>query len=396
VQLDVQSSPVLASRVYMSTGYPTGTVTTTLSHGVVVEVTYAAAAGYAFAAPYGTGCYNASAAGDFASFYELFPTAAAFDLGNTTMSMLPAGGGYVMIPGITGYVPPTAAATAFAPALNSAAIVTLASPFPYNGGSTTALEVCSNGFVSVASGNGVSSAPSASAMLNAPQTGWWCWHNFNPAAIGSGQVKFEQVGPISYITWDGVWDFGGTTAANANTFQFQFDRSSGIVTICWATMSTLGTTGFLVGYSPGGLSGDPGNRDISVTLPGGFTTRGTDLTALAHSSSARPVIGTSINLRTTNLPFGTPLCADIFSFTQHNPGIDLSLLGMPGCRQYVGLDASLTFVPAGSTGSLSINIPNNPGLAGLHLFSQGAAFANGFNSLGVLAANGLDLRLELQ
>jgi hypothetical protein len=395
LQLDVQQAPVLASRVYMSTGYPAGSIFTTLSHGVVVEVTYTPAAGYASTSVYGAGCYNASAPPDFASFYENFATSPSFDLGGSSMSLIPSGGGYTMIPGLTPFLPPTGAATALALTDDSFTPVTLGSAFPYNGGATTSLEVCSNGFVSVATGNGASFTPSSSGMLSAPQTAWWNWHDFNPATAGSGQVKFEEVGSVSYITWDGVWDFGGGAAANANTFQFQFDRTSGIVTMCWGTMSTLGGTGFLVGYSPGGASGDPGNRDLSASLPGGFTTRGTDLVALAHSSSARPVIGTSINLLTTNVPFGTLLGADILSFTRFNPGIDLTILGMPGCRQYVGLDTTLTFFPAGGTGSVAINIPNNPGFAGLHLFSQGAAFATGFNPLGVVAANGIDLKLDI-
>src|SRR5262249_14865440 len=153
--------------------------------------------------------------------------------------------------------------------------------------------------------------------------------------------------------------------------------------------------GFLVGYSPGGVSGDPGNRDISATLPGGFSIRPSDLLPIAHSSSARPVLGTSINLLTTNIPAGTLLGADILSFTQHNPGIDLTIPGMPACRQYVGLDTSLTFFPAGGTGSVPLNIPNVPAFAGLHLFSQGASFTSGFNALGVLAANGVDLKLDI-
>jgi hypothetical protein len=394
MQLDVQGSPALASRVYMSTGYPTGTIFTTLSHGVVVEVTYAPAAGYASAAPYGTGCYNASAPGDYASFYELFSSAASFDLGGSSMTMIPTGGGYAMIPGISPYVAPSGAATALVLGDDTITTVTLSSAFPYNGGSTTSLEVCSNGFVSVATGNGTAYTPSAGGMLGAPQTGWWNWHDFNPSAAGSGQVKYEEVGLISYITWDGVWDYAGSSAANASTWQLQLDRSSGLVTMAWGTMSTLGNA-FLVGYSPGGASADPGSRDISATLPGGFSVRAADLVALAHSSSARPVIGTSINLLTTNIPAGTVLGADILSFTQHNPGIDLTIIGMPGCRQYVGLDTSLTFFPAGGTGTVPLNIPNVAAFAGLHLFSQGASFTSGFNALGVLAANGIDLKLDI-
>jgi hypothetical protein len=395
LQLDVQSTGSLSSRVFMSTGYPAGTVSTTLNHGVVVEVTYAPAAGYASAAPYGTGCYNASTPPDYASFYENFATAPAFDLGGSSMTMVPAiGGGYTVIPGISPYVAPTGAATALALTDDSITNVTLSTPFPCNGGPTTTLEVCSNGFVSLPTGNGTGFTPAVGTFLNATKTGWWNWHDFNPSIVGSGLVKYEEVGSISYITWDGVWDFGGTTVANASNWQLQFDRSTGTVTWAWTTMSTLGN-GFLVGFSPGGGSGDPGNRDISATLPGSFSIQPADLVALANGSSARPILGTTINLLTTHVPASAAFGADILSFTQFNPGIDLTILGMPGCRQFVGLDTTLTFFPVSGTGSVSLFIPNVPVYAGLHLYSQGAAFVAGVNPLGALASNGVDLKLDI-
>jgi PKD repeat protein len=45
VQLDVQTTGSLSSRIYISTGYPTGATAVTLNHGVVVEVGYVPAAG---------------------------------------------------------------------------------------------------------------------------------------------------------------------------------------------------------------------------------------------------------------------------------------------------------------------------------------------------------------
>ena len=69
----------------------------------------------------------------------------------------------------------------------------------------------------------------------------------NPAG-GGGGVKFEEVGTISYVTWDGVFDFGSTTP---NTFQYQFDRSNGIVLFAWQTMSASGNQRLSVSISCG-------------------------------------------------------------------------------------------------------------------------------------------------
>src|SRR5262249_19895353 len=200
-----------------------------------------------------------------------------------------------------------------------------------------------NGFVSVATGNGTGFTPASATMLGAPQTGWWNWHDYNPTTVGSGIIKFEEVGGIAYVTWDGVWNYAGTTAADANTFQFQLDESSGAVHLVFQTMSALGNNR-LVGYSPGGASLDAGSQDLSVLLPGSISLPGADLAPLALNASARPITGTSINLVTTHIPVGTALGATLLGLTQFNPGIDLTGLGMPGCFQYTSASVSLLFL----------------------------------------------------
>src|SRR5262249_21344836 len=184
-----------------------------------ISYTLPPAVAEATATTYGTGCYN-----QFASFYENFASSASFDLSNTSMSMLPSGGGgYTVLPGFTAYVPPSVGATVLALTDDSEVPVTLTAPMPIPGGSTTSLTVCPTGFVSVATGNATLFPPAVATMLSAPQTAWWAWHDFNPAIVGSGLVKFEEIAGVAYITWDGVWDYGGTAAANASTQQFQFD-----------------------------------------------------------------------------------------------------------------------------------------------------------------------------
>src|SRR5262249_26887843 len=55
---------------------------------------------------------------------------------------------------------------------------------------------------------------------------------------------------------------------------------------------------------------------------------------LTLSASARPVQGTVIQMVTTNIPATALVGANLMSFTQHDPGIDLTSLGMPGCFRY--------------------------------------------------------------
>jgi hypothetical protein len=107
------------------------------------------------------------------------------------------------------------------------------------------------------------------------------------------------------------------------------------------------------------------------------------------------VLGHTINLVTANIPAGTPVGAEIFSNVQHNPGIDLASIGMPGCRQYVGLDFTSIFTVSGSSASMPLSVPNNAALAGVRVQTQSATFTPGLNPLGVLSSNGLTLVLDL-
>ncbi|MBK8097584.1 MAG: hypothetical protein IPK26_10775 [Planctomycetes bacterium] len=386
-QLDVQAMGSLSSRVETTThGWPIGSITT--NHGVVVTLDCAPVpSALATAAAYGTGCYLGAA-----SFYEDFPTAAAFDLGNSAMTMVYLGTGYTIVPGIAAYVPPTAAATTLAMADNAQVAVALASPLPVAGGSASSLVICSNGFVSVASGNGVWYTPSVETFLNAPQTAWWCWHDYNPSVFGGGRVKFQEVGLTSYVTWDGVFDLVGPRVGGASTFQLQFDRSSGNVTFAWQAMSAAGT-GYLVGYSPGGPSPDPGNRDLSVAVTAGFALPHADTLPLTLVAGSRPILNTSVALVTTRIPAGSPFAATMISTGQLAPGLDLGFLGAPGCLQQVTPGPDILFLGPASSTVLNLPIPNVAGFLGMLVYCQAASVSPGVNPLGVLTSNGVRLLL---
>jgi hypothetical protein len=201
---------------------------------------------------------------------------------------------------------------------------------------------------------------------------------------------FEQIGTVACVTWNAVVDFGNPVP---NTWQMQFDTSSGFVHFVWQTMS-LGGNGHLVFYSPGGASNDPGNRDISATLPGGFSVTLADLNPLGLAAATRPVSGTTCNLLTSNIPPSTPFGAVLLGLTQFDPGIDLTAIGMPGCFRYTDGAASLLFVGPGAANTTGIAIPN--GFAGLHVFVQSAIFnpGAGLTALGAIASNGVNLGID--
>ncbi|HEX6811385.1 MAG TPA: hypothetical protein VF384_07170 [Planctomycetota bacterium] len=146
VHSGVQAS---ASRVFASagyTGYPgTTAFGTTVDHAVVIEITYTPASGYSYSTGYGTGCGNAADT----SSYEHFATSAAFDLGNSGISLINVGTGYLAVPGSVGFVPPPPLAIPLSLADDSEETIMLSQPMPVGASnSTTMLTIRSNGFVS--------------------------------------------------------------------------------------------------------------------------------------------------------------------------------------------------------------------------------------------------------
>ena len=254
----------------------------------------------------------------YAAFYESFVTSAAFDLGNTTITMI----------------------------------------------------------------------PSAAGFLAAPNAGWWSWHDYNPTIVGGGRVKFEMVGAVACVTWDGVWDFGALSAASANTFQFQFDASSGVVHLVFQTMSPGGNPR-LVGFSPAGANLDPGNRDLSATLPLSFTTVGVDNPGLQLTASTRPLLGGTWTQTVGNVPANATLGIDVLGFT--DPGVDdLAFLGAPGCGLRSSLEVISPWGPTGSTHTFQIGVPANLALLNRHLYTTAAVFVPGVDAFGAISANGID------
>ena len=344
-------------------------------------------ANYALKEKFGSGCYD-----EFASFYENFGTP-AHDLSGLDMTLLLTGTAYTAVPSIATFQP-TAGATALILADDSEVTQVFSSgnmPLP-DGTTTNQLTICSNGFISVSSGNGTAFTPSSSAAMQNPVLGWYCWHDYNSSSAGSGQVMWEETATHVYVTWDGVWSFG--TSGPGNVFQFQFDKANGHVAIVWVSDDGLGN-GHVVGYSPGGASLDPGSMDISAELPNSFSTGTGDNAALAVDADARPVIGTTINVNTDNIPAGAAIAGLIFGLIELAPPLDLTAIGMPGCFQYCSQDSvSLYIAPAGSATS-PFTIPNDPALSGVQVKAQSASLSTGANALGAISSNGLRLTVDM-
>ena len=341
----------------------------------------------ATANPYGKGCV-----GTFTSFYEHFLNETFLDLSNTAFQMINAGSSYVVLPSTAAFVAPSGSAQNLMLSDDSQTMVGLSGSFAYPGGTTTSLSVCSNGHVAVANNsNAADYTPSAAELLAWPNTAFAVWRDFFPTTTGADNIYFEEVAGIAYITWLNVLGYVGTAqGVTPSTFQFQFELATGNVTCVFQSLDTVSVSSYgrawTIGYSPGGPSLDPGNRDLTTALP--FALDPSDLgPPLLLAAAQRPIAGTTINLDTTNIPPGSPFGALILGLS--NPGLSLSPL-MAGCTQYTDGLVTLLFFSPGATQSTPFNVPN---AVGVSIKAQSAVYcpAAGFTTLGAIASNGVDL-----
>lgn len=354
------------------------------------------ATGCASTAKIGTGCVDIST-----SFYEDFATTAVMDLSNTAFKLMNTGAGYFAIPSTTAFVAPTAAAINLGLYDDDEVTVLLGSAFPYPGGSTMSLNVCSNGYVSAASNAAAYDyTPTPTEFLNWPNATWAVWHDMIPNSTGADNVYAEQIGNIVYITWLNVIGYNGTSAGTVpSTFQFQFDMVTGNVDYVFGSMDTIsvstwGGEAYIVGWTPAGASVDPGSIDLTTALPS--TINLPTVVALALDATAPPLLGASVPLVSSNVPPTAPFGAVGFGFT--NPNLDLTFYGMPGCFQYSDNLATVLYLPFGSTSAtVNFGVPNNAAFIGVSVLAQSFAYAPGagLTPLGAISSNGVSVNIGL-
>lgn len=357
---------------------------------------------------YGTGCNIQSG-----SFYQTWTDNAsmAAALNGRKLTLLFSGVDYTLIQGSVSYIPPTAAATALATSSNGEFTVALPSAFNYPGGSTTQLVISTDGYISPLSnlpfpGANYSFMPYVQGFLDAANPCWAvCWHNFNTTELNSGLIKYEQVGNLFVVTWDNVESLpGNATAQTANpcTFQAQFDLVTGDVHYVYQSMTTIGGSQSydhtLVGYSPGGPSPDAG--PINVTTVTAMPLPTVEVQPLKLTASAAPVLGTSVDLTTSN-ETGINLGVNFLSLASiPSPGIPLAVLGAPGCFAHIDLNSAVgnTISNIGAplpSMTVTLPLPLSSSLSGFLLTSQTAWIDPTANAFGIITSNAVSLTLGL-
>lgn len=330
---------------------------------------------------FGIGCPQPAVA------YELFPSSNTFDLSNTAIDFLYTGTGYVVVPTSGFYTPTSTPITTGDDYVTGP--FTLPFVFPFAGGSTSQIDIVSNGFIWLSSGNWnarccfgdptafAADGPSIAAM----------WMDLAPHNGGSIYYDVDPTNNDVHITWMNVPEYYNT---GANTAQITL-HSNGSFRLSYGTVANAGHD-CLVGFSQGNGSVVPPSTDISMAMPFSIGAGGTPLMLDAQFGSL-PQFGANFTMEVSNYAANSIFGVMSFGFGQFNPGIDLSGLGMPGCNQYITLDATQFFPLLANPAPFVFPVPQDVGLAGVMIQVQAATLSPGINPLGVAASNGLTMTI---
>ena len=114
---------------------------------------------------------------------------------------------------------------------------------------------------------------------------------------------------------------------------------------------------------------------------------------VALSTTARPVIGTSIDLVTSNVPLTSVGGISILSVNPIAGGVSLAPLGAPGCFVYQQLDVLGLFPVSSGSGQFSFAFPSDPNLVGQRLHAQTGVMVLNINPFNIATTNGVDLMI---
>jgi hypothetical protein len=331
--------------------------------------------------PFGAGCYRTSR-----SVYEVFEYDHLFDLEFSALRFVRQGDSYRLLQqGAFSQPPRNSAVLSFG--AQQTATVSLASPFPHPGAATgyPVLTVGIEGWAGL--GTAVPSSQfGIDAWLDSPAPRWGSWcpsFGLGPTSA----VRFHEIGSVSYVTWVDIEAIPNWLS----TFQVQFDRSNGNVTIAWADMRFLG--GMLVGYAAGGGDNDLGSIDLSVSRASGTFETTAYTTEPLRLTTTPPRIGSIVSFQTSEYPPTSTSGALLLSTYRYYRGaLDLTSFGMPDCFLHIGADTlfPLQFVPSGVT-AWDLYVPPFPILVGFQLFGQAVAIVPGANPAQVISSNGVAL-----
>lgn len=333
---------------------------------------------------YGTGCAG-NGASDPASFYQANSGA---NLAGTSYRMTPlALGGYTVDASPTNLFE-TAIGTATG--IGDDALYTVSLPFSFgyatNPAGSNSIDVCSNGFIWLASGTSTSTAysPSATSLFNMPSRIAPFWVDLDPTAALSDDVYVNVHSNRVVITWHDCVRYGTTTPLTAQCVLFD----DGSVTLSYGS-STDATVTVLTGWSPGYGAESVAPVNLAVAVP--FDLSSGSSVPLTLETSSLPLLGGTMVFTVSSPPVAPTVGLNIIGVQQAN--LDLGFLGAGGCSLLNSAEIIESVLLNTSVTNFSYTLPMAPALIGGSLFFQHAAYAPGANTFGFVTSNGVAVTL---
>ena len=346
---------------------------------------------------YGAGCVP-----QMRSWYENFATGAADLTGKTVTATQNLLGGYdVSTTALGTYNTPSGLALGLALTDDSVSTQPLPFTFDYPGGSTASITIDSNGRVHLAAAGSTDFSPTVTELLTSA-TAMLCpaWQdNLPDGAANINNVFIETISATEVdVTWFNVPTFSGGGVGNYQLALIDNGTNDSVEFRYQQLQNTGGSA--IVGFSTGGASLDPGNRDLSAG--GNFSTVFPEgLGPLTLSAAPAPVLGTNVTWTVGNIRANASLSAIFMSFGQTAP-VPLGTIGLnsPGCSSHLDQSPSLgytalsTLLMLNPTDTCTVAIPTGAAWAGVDVYTQAASLSPLDVPSGVITSNGLRSRLQ--
>lgn len=377
----VKATSTTATTGTVSVGCPTLRIGYTTQSGAAAQKTL------------GHGCTGRSA-----SVFETFANGTN-DLANKTVSFtrnVDGGWDVAVTPGST-IVPPTGTGLALDDDSISSTL-TLPFPFQHPGTPTAGIVVDANGSIAV-TGSVFSCKGGTADVMYAHATTRLCPAAMDLVPDGANNVDnvFAHVHPTDpstyLVTWRNVPCAGSPSARS--TFQVALidNGSDDRVEFRYGALqnAVAATNGAMfVGYCRGYGS----ERASSVDLTSGVSAPAERL-PLELAIGTRPVLGQNVLHFTRNVPPTAPLTLFVLGLAPL-PGLDLAVIGAPGCEAWLALPELFSTLQApGVPITTAVLIPTDPVFAGLVFRSQVVALDPTANAAQVTTSNALESTIGL-
>ncbi len=389
-----------------------------------LSVGYSVGAGAAYQTQYGVGCYDRKQA-----FYESFLTGASvdiaggaingldmFNIGTNYIVTTNAAPGLAVAPGSSlGAVQintqtPALTTGAWDDALANPITMPFAFPYPTNPVGSNTLQISSNGIVYFQTATNTFGFYDGYGGFLANRPGIAAgWTDFEPNDLatfggGAGNIWYDTDGATyCAVTWQNcrIWNEPTTS----NTVQLVLQAGGGVQIRYGGAMQSTNAP-ILVGFTPGNGAVDPGTGatprrfpDFSVAASGGGYVSGDGAAPAVISLANRPKVGAALQIDTNNID-ATGLINITLISAASLPGIDLGIVGMPGCGAYINLPelASSFGLVAGGSASWPALASIPAAFAGVDLYAQSIQLCTGvptsFNSANILSSNAVCIHFD--